>query len=152
MVYYIGQDRGTRFPLSNHHTYPIETVTLSLPQTAISYADRQNLGFSEWDEPRGGWILYTTRFPSDWREFVKVVEERLKLDSKRGKGSKKVDSNRSGPPHTTLKQKSKSAVKTPSKQPKVSMNRSMASPSKLENRSSTIPGTLKKSTTDTSKA
>ncbi len=56
------------------------------------------------------------------------MEEQLKLDSKKGKGSKKVDSNRSGPPPTTVKQKFKSAVKTTSKQPKVSMNRSMASP------------------------
>uniref|UniRef100_A0A2N9HAB7 Aminotransferase-like plant mobile domain-containing protein n=1 Tax=Fagus sylvatica TaxID=28930 RepID=A0A2N9HAB7_FAGSY len=72
--------------------------------------DRQNLGFAEWDEPRGGWILYSTKFLSDWKESVKVVEERLKLDSKKGKGSKKVNSNKSGPPPTTVKQKSKSAV------------------------------------------
>ena len=62
---------------------------------------------------------------------MKVVEERLKLDSKRGKRSKKVDSNRSGPPPITVKQKSKSAIKTPSKWPKVAINRSMASPSEL---------------------
>ena len=30
MVDYIGQGRGTRISLSNHHTYPIETVTLCL--------------------------------------------------------------------------------------------------------------------------
>jgi hypothetical protein len=141
MADYIGQGRRTRIPLSNHHTYPIETVTLSLPtQTAISYADRQNLGFAEWDEPRGGWILYSTKFLSDWKESVKVVEERLKLDSKKGKGSKKVNSNKSGPPPTTVKQKSKSAVKTPSKRPKVVMNRSMASPSELGDRSLIVPG------------
>ena len=41
MADYIGQGKGTRIPLSNHHTYPIETVTLSLPtQIAISYANR----------------------------------------------------------------------------------------------------------------
>ena len=83
---------------------------------------------------------------------MKVMEERLKLDSKRGKGSKKVDSNKSGPPPTTVKQKSKFAVKTPSKWPKVAMNRSMASPSELGNRSPIVLGTSKKSATKTSKA
>ena len=91
MADYIGQGRGTRVPLLNHHAHAVETVTLSPPtQTAISYADRQNLGFVEWDGPRGGWILYSTKFPSGWKESVKVMEEWLKLDSKRGKGGKKV--------------------------------------------------------------
>jgi hypothetical protein len=49
------------------------------------------------------------------------------MDSKKSKGSKKSDSNRSDLPPKTVKQKSKSAVKTPSKRPKVAMNRSMAS-------------------------
>ncbi len=65
MADYIGQGRGTKVPLLNHHAHPVETATLSPPtQTAISYADRQNLGFAEWDGPRGGWILYSTKFPS----------------------------------------------------------------------------------------
>jgi hypothetical protein len=93
-----------------------------------------------------------TKFPLGWREFVKVVEERLKMDSKRGKGSKKSDSNRSDPPPKTVKQKSKSVFKTPSKRPKVAMNRSMASPSELGNRSSIALGTSKESAVETSKA
>jgi hypothetical protein len=76
MADYVNQGRGTRVPLSNHHAHPVETMTLSPPtQTAISYADRQNLGFAEWDGPRDGWILYSTKFPSGWKESVKVVEE-----------------------------------------------------------------------------
>uniref|UniRef100_A0A2N9EQH2 Aminotransferase-like plant mobile domain-containing protein n=1 Tax=Fagus sylvatica TaxID=28930 RepID=A0A2N9EQH2_FAGSY len=95
MADYVNQGRGTRVPLSNHHAHPVETMTLSPPtQTAISYADRQNLGFAEWDGSRDGWILYSTKFPSGWKESVKVVEERLRLDSKRGKGGKKIDSSK----------------------------------------------------------
>jgi hypothetical protein len=91
MADYVNQGRGTRVPLPNHHAHPVETMTLSPPtQTAISYADRQNLGFAEWDGSRDGWILYSTKFPSGWKESVKVVEERLRLDSKRGKGGKKA--------------------------------------------------------------
>jgi hypothetical protein len=153
MVDYVGQGRGTRVPLLNHHAHPVETVTLSPPtQTAISYTDRQNLGFAEWDGPRGGWILYSTKFPSGWKESVKVVEERQKLDSKRGKGGKKVDSSRGDPSPATVKQKSKSAAKTPSKRPKVAMNMSMIPPSELGDRSPIAPGTSKKSAVKTSKA
>ena len=48
----------------DHHAFPVETATLSPPtQTALSYADRQNLGFAEWDGPWGGWILYSMKFP-----------------------------------------------------------------------------------------
>uniref|UniRef100_A0A2N9H4X2 Aminotransferase-like plant mobile domain-containing protein n=1 Tax=Fagus sylvatica TaxID=28930 RepID=A0A2N9H4X2_FAGSY len=72
MADYVNQGRGTRVPLSNHHAHPVETMTLSPPtQTAISYADRQNLGFAEWDGSRDGWILYSTKFPSGWKEFCK---------------------------------------------------------------------------------
>uniref|UniRef100_A0A2N9HSJ8 Aminotransferase-like plant mobile domain-containing protein n=1 Tax=Fagus sylvatica TaxID=28930 RepID=A0A2N9HSJ8_FAGSY len=82
-------------------------LRVAIAMTAVSYADRQNLGFMEWDEPRGGWILYSTKFPS---------------------------------------------VKTPSKRPKVAMNRSMASRSELGNRSPIAPGASKKSAVETSKA
>ena len=153
MTDYVGQSRGTRLPLLNHHAHPVETATLSPPtQTAISYADRQNLGFVEWDGPRGGWILYSTKFPSGWKESVKVVEERQKLDSKRGKGGKKVDSSRGDPSPATVKQKSKSAAKTPSKRRKVAMNMSMIPPSELGDRSPTAPSTSKKSAVKASKA
>ena len=82
---------------------------------------------------------------------MKVVEERLKLDSKRGKGGKKVDSSRGDPSPTTVKQKSKFTTKTPSKRPKVAMNRSMILPSKLGDRSPIAPSTSKKSAVRTSK-
>jgi hypothetical protein len=145
MADYIGQGRGTRVPLLNHHAHPVETVTLSLPtQTAISYADRQNLGFAEWDGPQSGWILYSTKFPLGWKESVKVVEERQKLDSKRGKGGKKVDSSKGAPSPATVKQGSKSTAKTPSRRLKVTMNRSIIPPSELGDRSPVAPGTSKK--------
>uniref|UniRef100_A0A2N9EG59 Aminotransferase-like plant mobile domain-containing protein n=1 Tax=Fagus sylvatica TaxID=28930 RepID=A0A2N9EG59_FAGSY len=93
----------------------------------------------------------STKFPSGWRESVKVVEERLKLDSKRGKGSKKVDSSRGDSSPAIVKQKSKSTAKIPSKRPKVAMNRSMIPLSELSDRSPIAPGTLKKSAVETSK-
>ena len=64
MADYIGQGRGTKIPMFDHHAFPVEIATLSPPtQTALSYADRQNLGFAEWDGPWGGWILYSMKFP-----------------------------------------------------------------------------------------
>ncbi len=82
---------------------------------------------------------------------MKVVEERLKLDSKRGKGSKKVDSSRGDSSPAIVKQKSKPTTKTPSKRPKVAMNRSMIPFSELGDRSLIALGTLKKSAVETSK-
>uniref|UniRef100_A0A2N9IAP6 Aminotransferase-like plant mobile domain-containing protein n=1 Tax=Fagus sylvatica TaxID=28930 RepID=A0A2N9IAP6_FAGSY len=120
MADYVDQGRGTRIPLPNHHTHPVESVTLSPPtQTAISYADRQNLGFAEWDELRGG--------------------------------SKKVYSSRSDPSSATVKPKPKSPAKTPSKRPKVAINRSMIPLSELGDRSLIALGTSKKSAVKTSK-
>ena len=140
-------------PLPNHHAHPMETMTLSPPtQTAISYANRQNLGFAEWDSSRDGWILYSTMFPSGWKESVKVVEERLRLDSKRGKGGKKADPSKGDSSPAPSKQKPKSAAKTSSKQPKVAMDMSIIPPSELGGRSPVAPGTSKKSTVGTSKA
>ena len=152
MADYIGQGRGTRVPLLTHHAHLVKTATLFPPtQTAISYADRQNLGFAKWDGRRGGWILYNTKFPSGWKESVKVVEEQLKLDSKRGKGGKKADSSKGDSSPTTVKQKSKSAAKTPSRRPKVAMNKSIIPPSELGDRSLITPGTSKKSVAGSSK-
>uniref|UniRef100_A0A2N9I7C3 Aminotransferase-like plant mobile domain-containing protein n=1 Tax=Fagus sylvatica TaxID=28930 RepID=A0A2N9I7C3_FAGSY len=136
---------GPRVPLPNHHAHPMETTTLSPPtQTAISYAERQGLGFAEWDGPRDGWILYSTAIPSSWKESVKVVEERLRLDSKRGKGSKKTDSGKGASSPAASKQKPKSAAKASSKRPKVAMDMSMIPPSELGDRALMAPGTSKK--------
>uniref|UniRef100_A0A2N9GKF6 Aminotransferase-like plant mobile domain-containing protein n=1 Tax=Fagus sylvatica TaxID=28930 RepID=A0A2N9GKF6_FAGSY len=145
MADYVKQGRGTRVPLPNHHAHPMETTTLSPPtQTAISYAERQGLGFAEWDGSRDGWILYSTAFPSGWKESVKVVEERLRLDSKRGKGGKKIDSGKGASSPAASKQKPKSAAKTSSKRPKVAMDMSMIPPSELGGRALMAPGTSKK--------
>ena len=153
MADYVKQGRGTRVPLPNHHAHPVETMTLSPPtQTAISYTERQNLGFAEWDGSRDGWILYSTMFPSGWKESVKVVEERLRLDSKRGKGGKKIDPGKGASSPAASKQKPKSVAKTSSKQPKVAMDMSIIPPSELRGRSPVAPGTSKKSTVGTSKA
>uniref|UniRef100_A0A2N9F8G5 Aminotransferase-like plant mobile domain-containing protein n=1 Tax=Fagus sylvatica TaxID=28930 RepID=A0A2N9F8G5_FAGSY len=142
MADYVRQGRGTRVPLPNHHAHPMETTTLSPPtQTAISYAERQGLGFAEWDGPRDGWILYSTAFPSSWKESVKVVEERLRLDSKRGKGSKKTDSGKGASSPAASKQKPKSAAKASSKRPKVAMDMSMIPPSELGDRALMAPET-----------
>ncbi len=119
-------------------------------QTALSYADRQGLGFAEWDGPRGGWIVYSIKFPPGWKESVKVVEERQKLDSKRGKGSKWIEFVKGD--STPAKQKSKSAAKTPSRRPKVAMDRSIIPPSELAGRSPVAPGTSKKSAAGSSKS
>ncbi len=95
--------------------------------------------------------MYNTKFPSGRKEFVKVVGEVLKLDSKRGKVSNKGDSKNVNPPSKAVK--SKSASKTPSRRPKVAMDRSMTSPSKLGERSAIVPGAAKnKSVVDTPKA
>ncbi len=52
MMDYINQGRGTKVLIPNHHTDPITSVSISLPtQITISYADRQNLGYTKWDEP-----------------------------------------------------------------------------------------------------
>uniref|UniRef100_A0A2N9HIE7 Aminotransferase-like plant mobile domain-containing protein n=1 Tax=Fagus sylvatica TaxID=28930 RepID=A0A2N9HIE7_FAGSY len=145
MADYVRQGRGTKVPLPNHHAHPMETTTLSPPtQTAISYAERQGLGFAEWDGPRDGWILYSTAIPSSWKESVKVVEERLRLDSKRGKGSKKTDSGKGASSPAASKQKPKSAAKASSKRPKVAMDMSMIPPSELGDRALMAPGTSKK--------
>uniref|UniRef100_A0A2N9E6W1 Aminotransferase-like plant mobile domain-containing protein n=1 Tax=Fagus sylvatica TaxID=28930 RepID=A0A2N9E6W1_FAGSY len=145
MADYVKQGRGTRVPLPNHHAHPMETTTLSPPtQTAVSYAERQGLGFAEWDGSQDGWILYSTAFPSGWKESVKVVEERLRLDSKRGKGGKKIDSGKGASSPAASKQKPKSAAKTSSKRPKVAMDMSMIPPSELGGRALMAPGTSKK--------
>ena len=153
MADYVKQGRGTKVPLPNHHAHLVETMALSPPtQTAISYAERQNLGFAEWDDSRDGWILYSTMFPSGWKESVKVMEERLRLDSKRGKGGKKIDSGKGASSPAVSKQKPKSAAKTSSKRPKVAMDMSMIPPSELGGRSLMAPGTSKKSAAGTSKS
>uniref|UniRef100_A0A2N9G1U9 Aminotransferase-like plant mobile domain-containing protein n=1 Tax=Fagus sylvatica TaxID=28930 RepID=A0A2N9G1U9_FAGSY len=59
------------------------------PIPAISYANSQKLGFAEWDGVRGGWIAYTIHLPEGWRSSVNVVEDRLIMLSKRGKGGKR---------------------------------------------------------------
>uniref|UniRef100_A0A2N9I0U6 Aminotransferase-like plant mobile domain-containing protein n=1 Tax=Fagus sylvatica TaxID=28930 RepID=A0A2N9I0U6_FAGSY len=142
MADYVKQGRGTRVPLPNHHAHPMETTTLSPPtQTAVSYAERQGLGFAEWDGSQDGWILYSTAFPSGWKESVKVVEERLRLDSKRGKGGKKIDSGKGASSPAASKQKPKSAAKTSSKRPKVAMDMSMIPPSELGGRALMAPDT-----------
>uniref|UniRef100_A0A2N9J1V2 Aminotransferase-like plant mobile domain-containing protein n=1 Tax=Fagus sylvatica TaxID=28930 RepID=A0A2N9J1V2_FAGSY len=111
MADYIGQGRGTKIPLSDHHAI---------------------------------------KFPPGWKESVKVVEERQKLDFKRGKGSKRIDSGRGD--STPAKQKSKYAAKTPSRRPKVAMDRSIIPPSELAGRSPVAPGTSKKSAAESSKS
>ena len=50
-----------------------------------------------------------------------------------------------------MKQKSKAAAKTPSRRPKVAMNRSIIPPLELGDRSPIAPGTSKKSVTGSSK-
>uniref|UniRef100_A0A2N9F9W3 Aminotransferase-like plant mobile domain-containing protein n=1 Tax=Fagus sylvatica TaxID=28930 RepID=A0A2N9F9W3_FAGSY len=89
MADYVGQGRGTRVPLLNHHAHPVEIVTLSPPtQTAISYADRQNLGFAEWDGPRGELGDRSPIAPGTSKKFVAGSSKtRKKLDVGSPEGS-----------------------------------------------------------------
>uniref|UniRef100_A0A2N9HMF7 Aminotransferase-like plant mobile domain-containing protein n=1 Tax=Fagus sylvatica TaxID=28930 RepID=A0A2N9HMF7_FAGSY len=70
--------------------------------------------------------------------------KRLRLDSKRGKGSKKTDSGKGASSPAASKQKPKSAAKASSKRPKVAMDMSMIPPSELGDRALMAPGTSKK--------
>uniref|UniRef100_A0A2N9IQ05 Aminotransferase-like plant mobile domain-containing protein n=1 Tax=Fagus sylvatica TaxID=28930 RepID=A0A2N9IQ05_FAGSY len=82
--------RSEKTPMSVHRKPLISYPCLSAPsQFAISYANSQRLGFTEWDEVRGGWIAYTIHIPQGWRSSITVVENRLIMPSKRGKGSKR---------------------------------------------------------------
>jgi hypothetical protein len=90
MVDFVIAGRSDKTPMSVHRKPLVSNPYLALPsQSAISYANSQKLGFTEWDESRGGWIAYTIHLPESWRNFVNVVEDRLIMLSKRGKGSKR---------------------------------------------------------------
>ena len=90
MVEYVNVGRGDKAPISVHRKPQTSNPCLSPPsQSAISYGNSQKLGFAEWDEIRGSWIAYTIHIPKRWRNSVNIVEERLIMPSKRGKGSKR---------------------------------------------------------------
>uniref|UniRef100_A0A2N9EGL6 Aminotransferase-like plant mobile domain-containing protein n=1 Tax=Fagus sylvatica TaxID=28930 RepID=A0A2N9EGL6_FAGSY len=90
MVEYVNVGRGDKAPISVHRKPQTSNPCLAPPsQSAISYANSQKLGFAEWDEVRGGWIAYTIHLPECWRNSVNIVEDRLIMPSKRGKGSKR---------------------------------------------------------------
>uniref|UniRef100_A0A2N9EMJ3 Aminotransferase-like plant mobile domain-containing protein n=1 Tax=Fagus sylvatica TaxID=28930 RepID=A0A2N9EMJ3_FAGSY len=90
MVEFVNAGRSEKTPISIHRKPLISYPCLSPPsQFAISYANNQRLGFAEWDEVKGGWIVYTIHLPQSWRSSVTVVEDCLIMPSKRGKGSKK---------------------------------------------------------------
>ena len=82
--------RSDKAPLSVHRKPLVSNPYLTPPsQSAISYANSQKVEFAEWDGVRGGWIAYTIHLPEGWRNSVNVVEDRLIMLSKRGKGSKR---------------------------------------------------------------
>jgi hypothetical protein len=90
MVDYVIAGRSDKTPMSVHRKPLVSNPYLTPPsQSAISYANSQKLGFAEWDSARGGWIAYTIHLPDGWRSSVNVVEDRLIMLSKRGKGSKR---------------------------------------------------------------
>uniref|UniRef100_A0A2N9G8B0 Aminotransferase-like plant mobile domain-containing protein n=1 Tax=Fagus sylvatica TaxID=28930 RepID=A0A2N9G8B0_FAGSY len=90
MVDYVIAGRSDRTPMSVHRKPLVSNPYLTPPsQSAISYANSQKLGFAEWDSVRRGWIPYTIHLPDGWRSSVSVVEDRLIMPSKRGKGSKR---------------------------------------------------------------
>jgi hypothetical protein len=90
MVEFVIAGRSDRTPMSVHCKPLVSNPYLTLPsQSAISYANSQKLGFAEWDGVRGGWIAYTIHLPEGWRNSVTVVENRLIMLSKRGKGGKR---------------------------------------------------------------
>jgi hypothetical protein len=81
-----------------------------LSQSAISCANSQKLGFMKWDEARGGWIAYTIHLPQGWRSSVTVVDDRLIVPSKPGKGSK-----REAPMDQAIEKAPKEAASSPKK-------------------------------------
>uniref|UniRef100_A0A2N9GEU9 Aminotransferase-like plant mobile domain-containing protein n=1 Tax=Fagus sylvatica TaxID=28930 RepID=A0A2N9GEU9_FAGSY len=90
MVDFVIAGRSDKTPMSVHRKPLVSNPYLTPPsQSAISYANSQKLGFAEWDSVRGGWIAYTIHLPDGWRSSVNVVEDRLIMLSKRGKGSKR---------------------------------------------------------------
>jgi hypothetical protein len=90
MVDFVIAGRSDKTPMSVHRRPLVSNPYLTPPsQSAISYANSQKLGFAEWDSVRGGWIAYTIHLPDGWRSSVNVVEDRLIMLSKRGKGSKR---------------------------------------------------------------
>jgi hypothetical protein len=90
MVDFVIAGRSDKTPMSVHRKPLVSNPYLTSPsQSAISYANSQKLGFAEWDSVRGGWIAYTIHLPEGWKDSVNVVEDRLIMLSKRGKGSKR---------------------------------------------------------------
>jgi hypothetical protein len=90
MVDFVIAGRSDKTPMSVHRKSLVSNPYLTPPsQSTISYANSQKLGFAEWDSVRGGWIAYTIHLPDGWRSSVNVVEDRLIMLSKRGKGSKR---------------------------------------------------------------
>uniref|UniRef100_A0A2N9GKQ6 Uncharacterized protein n=1 Tax=Fagus sylvatica TaxID=28930 RepID=A0A2N9GKQ6_FAGSY len=90
MVEFVNAGRSDKTPMSVHRKPLVSNPCLAPPsQSAISYANSQKLEFAEWDGVRGGWIAYTIHLPESWRNSVNVVEDRLIMPSKRGKGSKR---------------------------------------------------------------
>uniref|UniRef100_A0A2N9HDV5 Aminotransferase-like plant mobile domain-containing protein n=1 Tax=Fagus sylvatica TaxID=28930 RepID=A0A2N9HDV5_FAGSY len=90
MVEFVNAGRSDKTPMSVHHKPLVSNLCLASPsQSAISYANSQKLRFAEWDGVRGGWIAYTIHLPESWRNSVNVVEDRLIMPSKHGKGSKR---------------------------------------------------------------
>jgi hypothetical protein len=110
---YVNSDRSSKTPLSTHYKPQISNPCLSLPsQSAIAYGNSKKLWFAEWDEIRDGWIAYTTHLSESLKESVNIVEERLIMPSKRGKGNK-----RDAPVDPTMEKGSKKPSHSPKKTP-----------------------------------
>jgi hypothetical protein len=113
MVEYVNIGRSDKTPISSHRKPQTSNSCLSPPsQSAIAYGNNQKLGFAEWDEIRGGWIVYTTHLPEGWRKSVNIVKERLIMPSKRGKGNK-----RDAPVDPAVEKGSKKPAHSPKKTP-----------------------------------
>ncbi len=90
MIGYVNSGRSNKTPLSSHCKPQISSPCFSPPsQSAIAYENSKKLSFTEWDEIRNSWIAYTTHLLEGWKESVNIVEERLIMPSKRGKGNKR---------------------------------------------------------------
>ena len=111
MVEFVDAGRSEKTPMSIHRKPLISYPCLSpLSQSAISCANNQKLGFVKWDEAKGGWIAYTIHLPQGWRSSVTVVDDRLIVPSKPGKGSK-----REAPVDQTIEKAPKEAAPSPKK-------------------------------------
>uniref|UniRef100_A0A2N9JB63 Aminotransferase-like plant mobile domain-containing protein n=1 Tax=Fagus sylvatica TaxID=28930 RepID=A0A2N9JB63_FAGSY len=133
------KDEISRIMVLSGHRFGFNTSSMNAYWQRLTQSMVEFLGFAEWDEIKGGWIAYTIHLPQGWRSSVNVMEDRLIMPSKRGKGSKRdalVDQAVEKAP----KKPAPSPKKTPPKKTKAGKKgKSTTSVSASEKKSTTAP-------------